>query len=188
MSDILPLKRTEGQDFLALEHPVAPIKSFPTPILQLASFQFPAQGLDTFLGVRTFGSTALLRIRPSSDRSTLNISESAFVVRDDVGQRPPIDIKFHSRQPDMLLVNDEGGVYKCGLKNGQKSVKLGTKFMKTSISCSIDNLYMLQTRILMVAINSGNWLRLDTSRTDVCFLPVRLSKNWILGSVSPFFK
>ncbi|KIK57712.1 hypothetical protein GYMLUDRAFT_203313 [Collybiopsis luxurians FD-317 M1] len=103
---------------LIFEPSVKPVKSFATPILQLVSSQ--SISLGTFLAARTFGSTAILRVCATSDDPHLKISESATVLRDDLGHRIPVDIKFHSRQSDVLFVNNEGAVYKCNLENSFK--------------------------------------------------------------------
>ncbi|KAJ4475232.1 hypothetical protein C8J55DRAFT_562217 [Lentinula edodes] len=95
------------------------VKSFTTPVLQLVSSQIPTNSPNMFLAVRTMGSTTLLRAAYTPDSPQAVFTELSNITRDDTGERSSVDVKFHSKQSDVLLVNEEGRLYKSGIENGQ---------------------------------------------------------------------
>ncbi|KAJ3993910.1 hypothetical protein F5050DRAFT_1904426 [Lentinula boryana] len=117
------------------------VKSFSTPILQLISTQVPTSS-NAFLAARTFGSTILLRARYTPVVPYITFTEQSTITREDTGQRSSVDVKFHSRQPKVLFVNDEGCLYKRGIEDGQNTVAFrgienpdsGDKFWKIAIA------------------------------------------------------
>ncbi|KAF5347883.1 hypothetical protein D9757_013420 [Collybiopsis confluens] len=157
-----------------------PVRSFATPIMQLALSKF--SGLDNFLAARTFGSTVVLRISVDSGAPQLAIPESAVIFRDDIGLRPPLDIMFHSRHPDILLVNDEGAVYKCSLENnisqlafsGIKNTDTGDKFWRLARAgssedgCLLSSSKNIQELDFRTADLALNLLSISTSERLTC--------------------
>lgn len=98
------------------------VKSFTTPVLQLVSSQILTNSPNMFLAVRTMGSTTLLRSAYTPDSPQAVFTELSNITRDDTGERPSVDVKFHSKQSNVLLVNEEGRLYKSNIENGQSSV------------------------------------------------------------------
>ncbi|KAJ3895659.1 hypothetical protein GG344DRAFT_38361 [Lentinula edodes] len=111
-----------GDNNMSFQASSETVKSFTTPVLQLVSSQILANSPNMFLAVRTMGSTTLLRARYTPDFPQADFTELSNITRDDTGERPSVDIKFHSKQSDVLFVNEEGRLYKSGIENGQLSV------------------------------------------------------------------
>ncbi|KAJ3796954.1 hypothetical protein GGU11DRAFT_745670 [Lentinula aff. detonsa] len=123
------------------ESSIDPVKSFSTPILQLISTQVPIAS-NAFLAARTFGSTILLRARYTPVVPYITFTEQSTITQEDTGQHSSVDVKFHSRQPKVLFVNDEGCLYKHGIEDGENTVAFrgiqnpdsGDKFWKIAIA------------------------------------------------------
>ncbi|KAJ3922351.1 hypothetical protein F5877DRAFT_64186 [Lentinula edodes] len=111
-----------GDNNMSFQASSETVKSFTTPVLQLVSSQILANSPNMFLAVRTMGSTTLLRARYTPDFPQADFTELSNITRDDTGERSSVDIKFHSKQSDVLFVNEEGRLYKSGIENGQLSV------------------------------------------------------------------
>ncbi|GAW01172.1 mitochondrial carrier [Lentinula edodes] len=108
-----------GDNNMSFQASSETVKSFTTPVLQLVSSQILANSPNMFLAVRTMGSTTLLRARYTPDFPQADFTELSNITRDDTGERSSVDIKFHSKQSDVLFVNEEGRLYKSGIENGQ---------------------------------------------------------------------
>ncbi len=91
----------------------------------------------------------------SSDMLTLNLSESTVITRDDVGQRPVMDVKFSTRRADAFIVNEHGATYKCDMETGLRSVYYAPDPDLLLKSHSVGVLLMLVSKILIVVTNSG---------------------------------
>ncbi|PSR83105.1 hypothetical protein PHLCEN_2v5909 [Hermanssonia centrifuga] len=72
-------------------------------------------GPGAFIAIRTLGTTKLLGIRNNS--SGMTTEELATISRLDIGDKQPVDMVFsesvNMQQPSLIVVNDQGDVYKC---------------------------------------------------------------------------
>ncbi|KAJ3725838.1 hypothetical protein C8R42DRAFT_419083 [Lentinula raphanica] len=109
----------DNSDF---EFSADPVASFATPILQITSSRTSTTDTNTSLAVRTFGSTVLFRVGYVLDSAYVDLTESATITREDTGQRPSVDVKYHPKESKVLFVNDEGCVYKLGFEDGQSQL------------------------------------------------------------------
>ncbi|KAJ3766614.1 mitochondrial carrier domain-containing protein [Lentinula raphanica] len=112
------------EDNLDFEFSADPVASFATPILQITSSRTSTTDANTSLAVRTFGSTVLFRVGYVLDSAYVDLTESATITREDTGQRPSVDVKYHPKESKVLFVNDEGCVYKLGFEDGQRQVMI----------------------------------------------------------------
>ncbi|KAJ3763837.1 hypothetical protein EV360DRAFT_65896 [Lentinula raphanica] len=90
------------EDNLDFEFSADPVVSFATPILQITSSRTSTTDANTSLAVRTFGSTVLFRVDYVLDSAYVDLTESATITREDTGQRPSVDVKYHSKESNQL--------------------------------------------------------------------------------------
>ncbi|KAJ3814970.1 hypothetical protein F5876DRAFT_31763 [Lentinula aff. lateritia] len=115
---IYPLSGLEDNN-MSFQASSETVKSFTTPVLQLVSSRILTNSPNIFLAVRTMGSTTLLRAHYTPDFPQADFTELSHITRDDTGERSFVDVKFHSKQSDVLFVTEEGRLYKSGIENGQ---------------------------------------------------------------------
>ncbi|KAJ4487849.1 hypothetical protein J3R30DRAFT_3400509 [Lentinula aciculospora] len=150
-SDLNICSLNHFEDNLSFECSINTVKSFTTPILQLVSSRTPANGPNTYLATRTYGSTTLLRACYAPEAPYVAFSELSTITREDIGQRPPVDVKFKSRHPGVLFVNDEGSVHEYSIETGQvrsaysgfKNPDSGDTFWHMAIAGDSEDGYLL---------------------------------------------
>lgn len=93
------------------------------------TFPFILESTETHLVIRTFGSTSLLEVNLGASDSNVRVSDVAKIVHSDVGNKPIVDIKLSATPFEVLLVNNQGLVYRCTLVNGKKTMSAFTVLM-----------------------------------------------------------
>ncbi|KAJ7162551.1 hypothetical protein C8R43DRAFT_990633 [Mycena crocata] len=103
-------------------------RTFDTPIRQLSASKVngPGRKQASYLAVRIFGSTSLLEVKSTVSRSTseVRVKELGSVVSSDTGGKPVVDVKIASSPLAIILVNNQGALYKRDMGAGSKTMRL----------------------------------------------------------------
>ncbi|KAF8892511.1 hypothetical protein BD779DRAFT_1436750 [Infundibulicybe gibba] len=110
-----------GQDGIVFTPSPTPMRTFDTPIQQIVasnSLHGIFESVGSYLGVRTFGTTSIMQLRPQDSANQVHLTDLKTFTSADVGGRAIVDMKLFSSAPELIVVNARGGLYRCDLFSG----------------------------------------------------------------------
>ncbi|EPQ58301.1 hypothetical protein GLOTRDRAFT_137042 [Gloeophyllum trabeum ATCC 11539] len=143
--NILPFPYQQKDRAMANPSP-QPVKSFETPIVQLAGSSLgSATALGSMLAVRTFASTTLLEVKGKVTNGPIQVVYGVSAVAQgvvshpEIGDRRVVDVKLRpTSNPELLFADDQGSIRTCRMGGGGNAIDVLHKASDSDLSASQD--------------------------------------------------